>query len=286
METEQQYAPPAVVITGASTGIGEVCALALERMGYQVFAGVRREEDGVALAQKASGRLTWLLLDVTDACSIEAAVDTVTTLVGEKGLCGLVNNAGVSSIGPLEFLPIADLRRLLEVNVIGQLAVTQAFLPLLRQARGRIINIGSISGRLALPFGGAYSASKFAVEALTDELRLELRPWGLHVAIIEPGGIATPLWEKSMVMADRLSKQARDYYGAIFPMLRTLAARWGRHGTAPDEVAQVDIHALTARRPRTRYFVGCRAGLSARLLSHLPDRMRDRLIASRLVKYA
>ncbi|HEY6542741.1 MAG TPA: SDR family oxidoreductase [Ktedonobacteraceae bacterium] len=286
MGTEQQCAPPTVLITGTSTGIGEVCALALERMGYQVFAGVRREEDGVALAQKASGRLTWLLLDVTDACSIEAAVRTVAALVGEKGLCGLVNNAGVSSIGPLEFLPIADLRRLLEVNVIGQLAVTQAFLPLLRQARGRIINIGSISGRLALPFGGAYSASKFAVEALTDELRLELHPWGLHVAIVEPGGIATPLWEKSMVMADRLPEQTRDYYGAAFPMLRALAARWGKQGTAPDEVAQVVIHALTARRPKARYFVGCRAGLGARLLSHLPDRVRDRLIASQLVKYA
>jgi NAD(P)-dependent dehydrogenase (short-subunit alcohol dehydrogenase family) len=285
MGTERQCTPPSVVITGTSTGIGEVCALAIERMGYQVFAGVRREEDGVALARKASGRLTWLLLDVTDTRSIEMAVRTVTTLVGEKGLFGLVNNAGVSSIGPLEFLPIVDLRKLLEVNVIGQLAVTQAFMPLLRRARGRIINIGSISGRLALPFGGAYSVSKFAVEALTDELRLELYPWGLHVAIIEPGGIATPLWEKSIVMAERLPEQAQDYYGPFFPMLRTLAARWGKQGTAPEEVAQVVIHALTARRPKTRYFVGCRAGLSARLLSHLPDRARDRLIASQLARY-
>lgn len=289
MAIERQSMPPAVVITGASTGIGETCALAIERMGYHVFAGVRRAEDGIALERKASGQLTWLLLDITDIQSIEAAACMVAAAVGEKGLAGLMNNAGVSSIGPLEFLPIVELRRLLEVNTVGQLAVTQAFLPLLRSARGRIINIGSISGRLALPFGGAYSVSKFALEALTDELRLELRPWGLHVALIEPGGIATPLWEKSIAMADRLleclPEQAQDYYGAVFPTLRALAANWGLQGTEPAAVARAVIHALAARRPKTRYFVGCRAGLSARILIHLPDRVRDRLIASRLPRY-
>ena len=277
---------PAVMITGASSGIGKVCALTLERLGYRVFAGVRREEDGLALIQKATGHLNWLLLDVTDASSIAVAVDTVATSVGEKGLAGLINNAGLSGIGPLEFVPISDIRRLLDVNVVGLLAVTQAFLPLLRQAGGRIINLGSISGRLALPFGGGYSLSKFAVEALTDELRFELRPWKLHVTLIEPGGIATPLWGKSREMAncllENMSEEARSYYGSLFPILQAQAVYWEKEGTAPEEIAKVVLHALTARYPKTRYFVGRRAGVSARLLAHLPDRLRDWLIASRL----
>lgn len=290
MNTEPQSKMPTLLITGAATGIGEVCALTLARLGYHVFAGVRREADGVALQQKASGRLSWLLLDVTDSASITEAVNTVAAAVGRAGLAGLINNAGVSSIGPLEFLPVSDVRRQLEVNVVGLLIVTQAFLPLLRQGHGRIVNLGSISGRLALPFGGGYSMSKFAVEALTDELRFELRPWKLHVALVEPGGIATPLWKKSRGMAERLledmSEEARGYYGSIFPTLHALAVRWEKQGTAPEEVAKVVVHALTAARPRTRYFVGCRAGLSSRILARLPDRWRDWLIASQLPRYA
>lgn len=290
MNTEPQSKMPTLLITGAATGIGEVCALTLARLGYHVFAGVRREADGVALQQKASGRLSWLLLDVTDSASITEAVNTVAAAVGRAGLAGLINNAGVSSIGPLEFLPVSDVRRQLEVNVVGLLTVTQAFLPLLRQGHGRIVNLGSISGRLALPFGGGYSMSKFAVEALTDELRFELRPWKLHVALVEPGGIATPLWKKSRGMAERLledmSEEARGYYGSIFPTLHALAVRWEKQGTAPEEVAKVVVHALTAARPRTRYFVGCRAGLSSRILARLPDRWRDWLIASQLPRYA
>lgn len=286
MNTESQSKISTVLITGAATGIGEECALTLERLGYRVFAGVRREEDGIALMQKAAGRLNWLLLDVTDTGSIASAVNTVTAAVGEEGLAGLINNAGISGIGPLEFLPISDVRKLLEVNVIGLLAVTQAFLPLLRLASGRIVNLGSISGRLALPFGGGYSVSKFAIEALTDELRLELRPWKLPVVLVEPGGIATPLWKKSRNMADRLlenmSEEARNYYGSIFSTLHALMTRWEKYGTAPEKVAKVVVHALTEAHPKTRYFVGCRAGLSSRVLTHLPDRWRDWLIASQL----
>lgn len=284
MNTKLPDSMPTVMITGAASGIGEVCALTLERVGYRVFAGVRREEDGLALMQKAAGRLNWLLLDVTDISSITAAVNVVAAAVGEKGLAGLINNAGLSGIGPLEFLPISDVRRLLEVNVVGLLAVTQAFLPLLRQAGGRIINLGSISGRLALPFGGGYSLSKFAVEALTDELRFELRPWKVHVVLIEPGGIATPLWGKSREIARRLledmSEEARSYYGSLFPILQALTIRWEKEGTAPEEVAKVVIHAIAAKYPKTRYFVGRRARVSARLLTHLPDCWRDWLIAS------
>src|SRR5258708_33287478 len=181
-----------VVATGASTGIGEACALRLDRRGFHVFAGVRREVDGGALKQKASGRLTPILLDVTDASSIKSAAAAVAASLDEEGLSGLVNNAGIAIAGPLEFLPIDELRRQFEVNVIGQIAVTQAFLPLLRKGHGRIVNMGSISGRLAFPLLGPYAASKFALRALTTALRMELRPWGIPVSIIEPSGIATP----------------------------------------------------------------------------------------------
>src|SRR5712691_5002789 len=190
MATNRQSNPGAVVITGAASGIGEACALHLDKLGFCVFAGVRREVDGAALQGKASERLTPLLLDVTDAASIRFAVEIVATGVVETGLAGLVNNAGITVAGPLEFLPVSELRRQLEVNVIGQVAVTQAFLPLLRRGQGRIVNMGSLAGRIATPFIGPYHASKFAMEALTDSLRMELRRWGMHVSLIEPGFIA------------------------------------------------------------------------------------------------
>lgn len=289
MDTRQHAVQPAVVITGASTGIGAMCALELAQRGYRVFAGVRRVEDGLALADKAPKNLSWITLDITDTASIEAAAHTVAEAVAGTGLAGLINNAGISGIGPLEFLPLADMRRLLEVNVIGHLAVTQAFLPLLRRAQGRIVNIGSISGRLVLPFGGAYSVSKFALEALTEELRIELRPWRVHVTIVEPGGISTPLWEKSVAALNQavncLPEQALDYYGPVFPRLRSLAAYWYEHGTAPAQVTKVIIHALTTARPKMRYFVGRRAGILPRLLTHLPVSLRDALIASQLPRY-
>ena len=184
MGTQRATRTGAVVVTGASSGIGRACALHLAALGLQVFAGVRRAEDGAALQAASSARLTPMLLDVADETSIRAATDTITAAVGEAGLAGLVNNAGIGVAGPLEFLPLAEFRTQLEVNVTGQLAVTQALLPLLRQGRGRIVNMGSIGGRIAAPFVGPYSASKFALEALTDALRMELRPWGLHVAIV------------------------------------------------------------------------------------------------------
>src|SRR3990172_8450526 len=183
-----------VVITGASTGIGEACALRLDKLGWRVFARVRKEADAERLKNEGSERLTPAFIDVTDEGSIMKAEETVRAVVGEAGLAGLGDNAGVGIHGPLEFLPIEDLRRQLEVNTIGQIAVTQAFLPLIRKGRGRIVNIGSIGGKMATPFLGPYAASKFAMEALTDSLRQELRPWDIHVAIVEPGSIATPIW--------------------------------------------------------------------------------------------
>ncbi len=186
----------AIVVTGASTGIGRECVRLLASQGYRVFAGVRTPQDAQALVQEVPQGLTPVFLDVTDATSIRAAVEVVSKARSD-GLYGLVNNAGITVAGPLEVLPIDALRRQIEVNVIGPVAVTQAFLPLLRKARGRIVLMGSILGRVALPYVGAYSISKFALEAVTDSLGMELAESGVSVSLMEPGNIATPIWAKS-----------------------------------------------------------------------------------------
>ena len=283
MGTQHATRTGAVVVTGASSGIGRACALHLAALGFQVFAGVRRAEDGAALRAASSDRLTPVLLDVADETSIRAATETITAAVGAAGLAALVNNAGIGVAGPLEFLPLAEFRTQLEVNVTGQLAVTQALLPLLRQGRGRIVNMGSIGGRIAAPFVGPYSASKVALEALTDALRMELRPWGLHVAIVEPGTVATPIWEKSVARADRLMQalppQAQTLYGAAFTAMRAGAERTGKEGLGvpPEVVARAVTHALTARKPKTRYLVGWDARIAV-LFTLVPVRLRDRVI--------
>ncbi|MEX0893733.1 MAG: SDR family oxidoreductase [Gemmatimonadota bacterium] len=278
--------PGSVLVTGASKGIGEACALRLDGLGWRVFAGVRRTEDGAALREKSSERLEPLMLDVTSGEQVAAAGQRVDEACGEAGLTAVVNNAGIAIAGPLEFLPVEELRRQLEVNVVGQVAVTQAVLPALRRARGRIIFVGSIAGRSAMPFTGAYSASKFALEAVTDSLRLELRPWDMHVAIVEPGVISTPIWETSAARAEanlaRMPEEAERYYGRPLEALRR-RARLGIEGLPASQVAEVVEHALTSRRPRTRYVVGSDAELR-RFLETLPDRLRDYIIAGRLKK--
>ena len=276
----------AVVITGASTGIGEACALRLDRHGWRVFAGVRKEADGEQLKQQASDRLTPIAIDVTDQATIKLAAEVVASAVGEAGLAGLVNNAGITVPGPIEFLPIEELRRQLEVNTIGQIAVTQAFLAMIRKGHGRIVNMGSIGGRMATPFIGAYCASKFALEALTDSLRQELRPWDIGVSIVEPGSIATPIWEKGRAAGDeleeRLPQAARDLYGDAIAAFRRAVDKRADAGIPPDEVAKAVEHALTAKRPKTRYLVGMDARLPAILAKVVPDRTRDGLVARNL----
>lgn len=273
----------AVVVTGASTGIGRACALRLDRLGYQVFAGVRREADGKALKKKARGSLMTVRMDVTDDAAISAAAETVEKAVGEEGLIGLVNNAGIVMPGPLEFLPLDDLRRQLEVNVIGQVAVTQAFLPLLRKGSGRIVNIGSIGGRMATPFQGAYNASKFAMEALTDSLRLELRPWGIHVSIVEPGNIDTPIWQKGLGQADvlleKMPAHGRELYDPVVDAARQAAEKSARTAIPPMAVAKAVVHALTADKPKTRYVVGTDARIQAVVARLVPDGMKDWLVS-------
>ena len=271
-----------VVITGASTGIGAACALHLDRLGFTVIAGVRKLEDGAALQRAGASGLIPLLLDVTDETLIRKAQAIVSEKVGSHGLYGLINNAGIAVVGPLEAVPIPDLRRQLEINVIGQIAVTQAFLPLIRQARGRIVNMGSIAGRGAMPLMGPYSASKFALEAMTDALRLELQQWGIQVSIVEPGAIATPIWEKSGKGATDLETampmDMRAMYAALVTAVRKVVGEASARAISADAVAQAVEHALTAPRPKTRYLVGTDAKLRALMIKLLPDRLADTVL--------
>ncbi|WP_375480522.1 SDR family NAD(P)-dependent oxidoreductase [uncultured Nostoc sp.] len=214
--------------------------------------------------------------------SIAAAVEKVTNAVGGGGILGLVNNAGIAVPGPLELLAIAEFQHQMQVNVTGQLAVTQAFLGLLRQSRGRIVNMGSIAGKSPTPFLGAYNASKFALEALTDVMRMELRPWGISVSIVEPGSIATPIWDKSLSQSEvaqhDLPETAHNLYGQAMNIVREKMQMIASRGISTDIVAEVVVHALTAKQPKTRYLVGQDAKIGAVLKHILPDRLHDRII--------
>jgi NAD(P)-dependent dehydrogenase (short-subunit alcohol dehydrogenase family) len=277
---------PAVLVTGASTGIGAACALELDRLGWRVFAGVRSEADGQRLADKASAGLAPVRIDVTDEASIAEAAGIIRDAVGENGLGGLVNNAGIGVPGPIEVVPMAMVRRQFDVNVIGQIAVTQAMLPLVRAARGRIVNIGSISGRIAAPYLGIYAGSKFAMEALTDALRVEVRRWGISVSIVEPGSVATPIWEKSRAAADAMTEEATPeslgLYAADIERFREATGKAAETAMPADKVVRVVVHALTARRPRTRYPVAADTRIAIAIFRFLPDRIRDRLVRRQL----
>jgi NAD(P)-dependent dehydrogenase (short-subunit alcohol dehydrogenase family) len=275
-----------VFITGASTGIGETCALHLDKLGFRVFAGIRKAVDGAALRSRASERLVPVRLDISDEAEISQAARDIVETLGSEGLAGLINNAGIVVGGMLEFIPLDSLRMQLEINVVGQIAVTQAFLPSLRKARGRIVNISSVSGLISSPFTGAYSASKFALEALTDSLRMELQPWNIHVSLVEPGFVQTPIISKSFAAAQEmraeLPAEAVQLYGPAFSAVEDATRRESAKAVPPDVVAKAVEHALTARRPRTRYMVGANSGFQISLARLLPDRWRDSLITRRL----
>jgi NAD(P)-dependent dehydrogenase (short-subunit alcohol dehydrogenase family) len=272
----------AVLITGASTGIGEACALELDRRGFRVFAGVRRDEAGQRLQAKASSLLMPVMLDVTDANMIAAAATKIKEQIGTQGLAGLVNNAGIGVTGPLEIVPIEELRRQLEVNVIGQIAVTQAFIPLLRIAKGRIVNIGSVNGAFSPPYLGPYAASKFAMEAFADSLRIELRTWGIRVSIVEPGPIDTPIWEKSTNAADRLAdtlpSESTNLYEPDLAVVRKTIAKIVSRAEPVDIVVRAVVHALTASKPKTRYFLSYGNRFMFRGFKVFPDVIRDWLV--------
>jgi NAD(P)-dependent dehydrogenase (short-subunit alcohol dehydrogenase family) len=272
----------AVLVTGASTGIGRACALGFDKAGWQVFAGVRRDEDAEALRGQASPSLTPLLIDVTDTGSIERAAAAIGD-AAPGGLAGLVNNAGVSAGGPFEFLPMNMVREPMEVNYFGQIAVTQAMLPLIRRGPGRIVNIGSVGGRNASGFLGPYAASKHAIEAFTDALRQELRPWGIWVSVIEPGAVATPIWEKGARTADQLLEAlpaaALELYRPVLDAMPRVIERQAKSGVPPERVFERVRHALTSARPKSRYVIGTEARIQLALRTLLPARALDALVA-------
>jgi NAD(P)-dependent dehydrogenase (short-subunit alcohol dehydrogenase family) len=266
-----------VLITGASTGIGEATALHLDELGFQVFAGVRKPEDAERLKSQASERLRVIQpFDVTDADAIEAAARTVEEELAGEPLRGIVNNAGIGDGGPLEAISLDSVRQSIEVNTLGALAVAQAFIPLLRRSKGRIVNMSSIGGRVAQPFAGPYITSKFALEAITDVLRLELIEWGIDVIAIEPGTVATPIWQKSSNQAGELlsamTPDKRALYGKRVDKMTKVLARQTKRGVPPAKVAAAVEHALTSKRPKTRYLVG-----DARVLLTLKTVLRARL---------
>jgi NAD(P)-dependent dehydrogenase (short-subunit alcohol dehydrogenase family) len=262
------------IVTGASSGIGQACAVRLARAGWRVLAGVRREGDAPEGTEE-------LLLDVTDAEQIRAAAE------GVEELNGLVNNAGIALGSPLELVPVDQLRYQLEVNLVGQVAVTQALLPALRRSKGRIVFIGSIAGRSALPFLAPYAASKHALEAVADSLRLELKPFGISVSIVEPGSIRTAIWGRSAARADELAatmdSEVAELYAERVAAFRSLALKRGEGGAPADRVAEVVEEALSAERPHARYLVGRDAKLRAGF-ERLPDRLRDRIYERVLLK--
>ncbi len=288
--TEQQRrAGKAVVITGASTGIGKACALDLDRRGFRVFAGVRKAADGEALRQESSERLQPVLVDVTDGSTIASALAQVEAAIGDQGLAGLVNNAGIAISGPMEFVPLDALRRQIDVNLIGQIAVTQAFMPLIRKATGRVLFVGSLGGHVSAPLQGPYCATKFALEAIADAMRQELAPWGIHVVLIKPGSIATPIWDRGVQHAtdvfEAMEPGAVDLYRAQVELLKTAVVAIARRGIPAQRVADAVAHALTADLPQTRYLVGLDAKVGA-FARFLPDRLRDRLLARGLASEA
>jgi NAD(P)-dependent dehydrogenase (short-subunit alcohol dehydrogenase family) len=262
----------AVLVTGASSGIGHACALRLVRSGWRVYGGVRKDADADALERKG---LEPLRIDVTDGEQVGAAA----AAIGDE-LHGLVDNAGIAIAAPLELVPLDELRHQLEVNVVGQVAIVQALVPALRRARGRIVIMGSIAGRSALPFLGPYAASKHGLEAVADSLRVELRPWGIHVALVQPGSIATPIWSKGAARADVLREtfapERAGLYAERLARFRQVALARGP-GADADLVARAVEHALTAARPKARYRVGRDAHLRA-WIERLPTRVRDRVL--------
>lgn len=273
-----------ILVTGASTGIGEACALAFDRLGWEVFAGVRRDEDGKKLQEKSTARLRPVFVDVCDVASIDAAVAAIGEKVGDKGLTALVNNAGIGVGGPVEYLPIEEWRRQLDVNVIGQVAVTKAVLPLIRKSgsRGRIVFIGSVGGRVASPFVAPYAASKHAIEAIAESMRHELASTGMRIVVVEPGAVRTPIWDKAETAADEieasLPPEGLERYAGAIDGLRNMLRFQARTGIDPGVVAKVVERAVTSTQPSARYLVGKDAKGMALIARVLPDRARDAVL--------
>jgi len=268
-----------VLVTGASRGIGRITALHLARGGWEVVAGVRKEEDGKALESEGDGRIRSVVLDITD----DKQVDALGEVLPER-LDAVVNNAGIVVGGAVETVAVDDVRRQLEVNVVGQLAVTQKVLPRIRAAQGRIVFVSSVSGRISTPMTGIYSASKFALEAMADALRLELRPWHIPVVLVEPAQTDTDLWRAAMDILEsevaRLSPEHRALYAGHIEGQRKSIPRSQKMASPADGVATVVAHALATRRPKARYVVGAVPKAMASAVGLMPARLRDAVLAA------
>lgn len=270
--------PRTALITGCSTGIGRATALRLDSQGWRVFAAVRKQEDADSLSAEASPELTPVLLDVTEADSISAARERIENEAGGR-LDALVNNAGTAYPGPLEVISVDDFRAQLDVNLIGHIAVTRELIPALRAAQGRVVNVTSIGGLVATPFMSPYHASKFALEAVSDCLRLELRPWGIKTIVIEPGSVATDIWSGGAQRFDRvvegMSPEQKALYGDAVEAAKRASASTGERGIEPEKVAETIQGALESKRPKARYRIGRDAHFMYTVSRLLPDRAFD-----------
>lgn len=275
-----------VVVTGVSTGIGKACADILIHAGFHIFGSVRTKADAERLQAQWAKSFTPLIFDVTDEAAIASAAALVETNCLATNLVELVNNAGVALPGPLLYQPLDEFRRQIEINLIGQLCVIQSFAPLLGASekrsgqKGRIVNMSSVAGKFALPFLGAYSASKHALEGLSDALRRELLIYGIDVIIIEPGAIATPIWEK--VEGKGLTAYDATIYGPPAWRFKQWASEMSLHGAPPEQVAKKVLSVLTARHPPNRVRVASSSFLDGLLPKILPTRVLDRLVAQRM----
>ena len=274
----------AIVITGTSTGIGKACALHLDKLGFKIYAGVRKQTDSDNLKKEASDRLTPIILDVTDSESIAAAVSFIEKETGDK-VFGLINNAGIGLGGALEATPVDEIRKLMEVNVIGLLAVTHAFITMLRKCKGRIINIGSTSSLLAFPGASVYCASKFAVRAITDSLRVELKPFDMKVILVTPGAIESEIWKKGKAYKEKLretiSPEISQLYAPLIKFGEKINAEMKKIPAI--EVAKAVAHAFTSSKPKSYYIVGKDAKGAAKA-AKFPKCLLDWILLKRIQK--
>ncbi len=276
----------AVVITGTSTGIGKACALYLDKLGFKVYAGVRKQADGDILKSEASERLKPIILDVTSSETIKSATDTIEKET-DGNVFALINNAGIGRGGALEVMPVSEIQKVMNVNVIGLMAVTQAFIPMLRESRGRIINIGSTSSLLAVPGASVYSASKFAVRAITDSLRLELKPFGISVILLAPGAVESEIWEKGRAYKAELRKTVKAEIAQLYAPLMKFGEKLNEETKKipASVVANIVADALVVRKPKPYYIVGKDAKGAAKA-AKLPKGLLDWIILKRIERLA
>lgn len=270
------------VVTGASSGIGAAIVEALDRRGHDVYAGVRSDEAAAALSDRSSRRVVPMRLDVTDEDQVGEASDLVRSKVGRYGLDGLVNNAGIALGGPVEFLPLDEWRRQLEVNVVGQVSVTKSMMASVRTARGRIVFIGSVAAMVSTPFGAPYGASKHAIAAVAQSLRTEVAPWGIDVSLVDPGAVGTAIWEKGSRTVERVKElvgpEAMELYGPAVERLDGEISKIASNAPGPEKVVAAVTHALFRPRPRPRYAAGLDARLVAVGVRVLPERVLSAIL--------